>query len=61
MLVIDPDVCIDCGACIPECPVQAIYADADVPAKWKSYIGLNKDKAAGLPVLTEKKKPLKKD
>jgi ferredoxin len=61
MLVIDPDVCIDCGACIPECPVQAIYADADVPAKWNSYVALNKEKSGSLPVLTEKKTPLKKD
>ena len=31
-LVIDPDGCIDCGACIPECPVDAIFADTDIPA-----------------------------
>ena len=31
MLVIDPEVCIDCGACIPECPVQAIYVEEDTP------------------------------
>ena len=30
-LIIDPDECIDCGACIPECPVDAIFADTDVP------------------------------
>ncbi|MEE2624997.1 MAG: ferredoxin family protein, partial [Candidatus Thermoplasmatota archaeon] len=30
-LVIDPDECIDCAACIPECPVEAIYADTDLP------------------------------
>lgn len=58
MLVIDPDVCIDCGACIPECPVQAIYAESDVPEKWKSFTQLNKEKAAGLPSITEKKAPL---
>ncbi len=58
MLVIDPDVCIDCGACIPECPVQAIYAESDVPEKWKSFTQLNKEKAAGLPSITEKKTPL---
>jgi len=58
MLVIDPEVCIDCGACIPECPVQAIYAEADVPEKWKSFIALNKEKSPTLPVITEKKTPL---
>jgi len=61
MLVIDPEVCIDCGACIPECPVQAIYSDSDVPEKFKSYIALNKDKSTSLPVITEKKTPLKTD
>ena len=60
MLVIDPDVCIDCGACIPEWPVQAIATEEDVPEKWKSYIGLNKEKSPTLPVITEKKEPLAK-
>ena len=60
MLVIDPDVCIDCGACVPECPVKAIYVDNDVPDKWKKYIKLNADKAKTLPVITDKKEPLAK-
>ncbi len=60
MLLIDPAVCIDCGACIPACPVQAIYLDTDVPEKWKNYIQLNAEKAAQLPVITQKKKPLAK-
>ncbi|MBL7662129.1 ferredoxin family protein [bacterium] len=41
MLVIHPDECIHCGACEPECPVDAIYEDGDVPEKWKDYIELN--------------------
>jgi ferredoxin len=61
MLVIDPEVCIDCGACIPECPVQAIYVEDDVPDKWKNYIEQNKTKSQELPVITEKKEPLAKD
>lgn len=60
MLVIDPEVCIDCGACMSECPVQAIYAQEDVPEKWQSYVHLNADKAPNLPVITEKKEPLAK-
>ncbi|MFT3881247.1 MAG: ferredoxin family protein [Gemmatales bacterium] len=43
-LYIDPDDCIDCGACIPECPVEAIFLDSDVPAKWQQYIQLNLDR-----------------
>ncbi|HBR14003.1 MAG TPA: ferredoxin [Candidatus Omnitrophica bacterium] len=60
MLVIDPEVCIDCGACIPECPVQAIFPEEDVPGQWKNYIQLNAQKAKNLPVITEKKEPLVK-
>jgi len=43
-LYIDPDECIDCGACIPECPVAAIFLDADVPPKWAEYIQLNAER-----------------
>lgn len=60
MLVINPETCIDCGACIPECPVQAIYLESEVPEKWKSYIKLNADKAKTLPIIKEKKEPLAK-
>jgi ferredoxin len=38
---IHPDECIDCGACEPECPVQAIFPDPDVPPEWSSYIEKN--------------------
>lgn len=40
-LTIDPLECIDCDACVPECPVDAIYADDEVPEKWEHYIDLN--------------------
>ena len=38
---IHPEECIDCGACEPECPVQAIFPDTDVPPEWTSYIEKN--------------------
>lgn len=41
MLYIDPDVCIDCGACVSACPVEAIFAEADIPKKWESYTEIN--------------------
>ncbi len=42
-LFIDPDPCIDCGLCVDECPVHAIFQDEDVPPQWKHYIQLNAD------------------
>jgi len=40
-LYIHPDECIDCGACVPACPVEAIFALDEVPEKWKNYIEIN--------------------
>jgi len=45
MLVIDPDECIDCAVCIPECPVNAIYAEEDVPADQRHMTALNAELA----------------
>ena len=41
MLYIDPDGCIDCGACVDVCPVRAIFLDTDVPAEWRDYTEIN--------------------
>ncbi len=41
ILVIDPEECIDCGACEPECPVEAIFAEEDLPEEWQPYTELN--------------------
>jgi NAD-dependent dihydropyrimidine dehydrogenase PreA subunit len=43
MLFIDPDECIDCSACEPACPVNAIYFEDDVPDDLKHYIAINAD------------------
>jgi NAD-dependent dihydropyrimidine dehydrogenase PreA subunit len=40
-LFIHPDECIDCGACVPACPVEAIFALDETPDKWKSFIPVN--------------------
>jgi len=40
-LYINPDECIDCGACIPVCPVSAIFPVEDLPKKWTSFVELN--------------------
>jgi len=44
-LAIDPDGCIDCAVCVPECPVDAIYAEGDVPEHQKQFIELNAELA----------------
>ena len=41
MLYIQPDECIDCGACEPACPVTAIFAEDDVPAEEQAYVAIN--------------------
>ncbi len=43
MLYINPDECIDCGLCVPECPVDAIFFEEDIPDKWKEYIQINRN------------------
>jgi ferredoxin len=58
MLVIDPDECIDCGACVPACPVEAIFHDEDVPAEWQDYIDLNTRLARDWPTITQQKDAL---
>ena len=45
MLYIDPEECIDCGACIPECPPAAIFYEDDVPAEWARFINLNAEQS----------------
>jgi ferredoxin len=47
-LYIDPEVCIDCGACEPECPVDAIFPDDSVPDQWTAFTEENKVKAIAI-------------
>jgi ferredoxin len=42
MYYINPDECIDCGACEPECPVEAIFAEDSVPEQWASFVAKNR-------------------
>ena len=47
-LYIDPDSCIDCEACVPECPVEAIFHEANVPGPWTQFVELNRERVASL-------------
>lgn len=58
MLYIHPGECIDCGACIPECPVEAIFTQDDLPEKWASYTELNATECEKWPKITQKQDPL---
>ena len=57
MLVIDPEECIDCTLCEPECPVEAICSEDDVPEGQEHFLELNAELAPQWPVLTEAKDP----
>ncbi len=60
MLYIDPETCIDCEACVPECPVEAIFQETRVPAPWTQYVQLNCERVPALKEggrITEKKVP----
>jgi len=58
MLYINPDECIDCEACVPECPVEAIFHEENVPDDMREYIDMNREMAEQCPQITEKKDPL---
>ena len=49
-LVIDPDECIDCGACVPECPVDAIFPDTEIPEEEDQWIDRNAEEAIEAPI-----------
>jgi ferredoxin len=57
-LAIHPEDCIDCGACEPECPTEAIFEEDDLPAKWNHYVELNAQYAEEWPNITSKKDAL---
>ncbi|MCG3143895.1 MAG: Ferredoxin-1 [Gammaproteobacteria bacterium] len=58
MLVIDPDECIDCTLCEPECPVNAICSEDDLPSDQQQFLALNAELSKAWPVINEVKDPL---
>lgn len=57
-LVIDPEECIDCSLCEPECPIEAIVAEDDLPDDQQHMLKLNEDLSQVWPVITEMRGPL---
>lgn len=58
MLYIHPEECSDCAACVPACPVEAIYAIEDCPPEMEKWIAINAERAPKLPVVNEQTDPL---
>lgn len=58
MVYIDPVTCIECRACIPVCPVQAIYDTSDLPLEFEQWIAINAERSIQLPVIEDKLTPL---
>jgi ferredoxin len=58
MVYIDPEACIDCGLCEPECPVSAIHYEDNVPEAERPMIALNAEMAQVCPPIVERKRPL---
>ncbi len=56
-LVINPDDCIDCGACVDMCPAEAIFSEEALPEKWREYALINRKMSATWPVIEVKGTP----
>ncbi len=57
MLVIDPEQCIDCTLCVAECPVEAIFAEDDVPTEQREFIAINAELSRSWKQIIERKDP----
>ncbi|PID64181.1 MAG: ferredoxin [Gammaproteobacteria bacterium] len=57
-LVIDPEECIDCALCEPECPIDAIFAEEDLPAEQEQFLDINAELAQQWPSITLQKAPM---
>ena len=58
MVYINPDTCVNCDACVPACPIEAIYSEENLPPKFQEWIQLNVDGCKTNPVVNQKRIPL---
>ncbi|HQU81662.1 MAG TPA: ferredoxin family protein [Pyrinomonadaceae bacterium] len=56
-LLINPDTCIDCDACLPECPVEAIFSDMSIPEEYMNWLEINQE-AENYPIISTKQPAL---
>lgn len=57
-LIIDPDECIDCAVCVPECPAEAIFAEEDLPENQMHFIKINEELCDSYTTITRSKEPM---
>ena len=57
-LLINADTCIDCDACLPECPVEAIFSDMSIPPEYQNWLEININEAPGYPIISVKQPAL---
>ena len=57
-LYINPDTCVNCDACVPACPIEAIYSEENLPSQYQAYVQLNIDGCKDNPVINQKKDPM---
>lgn len=55
MVYINPDTCVNCDACVPACPIEAIFSEENLPSKFQSYVDINRDGCVSNPVINQKK------
>jgi len=58
MVYINPDTCVNCDACVPSCPVEAIFSEENLPANFQNYLQINLEGSKVGPVINQKKDPL---
>ena len=58
MVYINPDTCVNCDACVPACPIEAIYSEENLPSKFSEWTQINTDGAAKYPILNQKRDAL---
>lgn len=58
MVYINPDTCVNCDACVPACPIEAIFSEENLPSKYADWAQINTEGAQKYPVINQKKDPL---
>jgi ferredoxin len=58
MVYINPDTCVNCDACVPACPIEAIFSEENLPSKYQEWVQINIDGAAKFPIINQKKDPI---